>query len=509
MKILIVEDDPVLSELLREYLQQLKHEKVKVCLTAQEGFSAMSDDAFDCAFIDLRLPDADGLQLLDRIKNQDPTLPVVMMSGYPTMGCTIEAMRKGASDFLTKPFTLPDMALALERVIKERNLLLENLTLKLENQTRRQLELVNKELQEKIQEQAKLFSVSEEIDGIRSSEELYPRIVQLASRLAGAKNVGFFILPPERSNLVLISEHGMLRDETADHFLAVKSDLLKEILNAESCPVVVRSEELLDHPRCRGWALENATLTCWPFHIRGELFGLLTTFHNNGGYRPFSETELKLLDFLMKKASLAVENMALYESMIGNFYGILKSLVNALEAKDLYTGMHSERVTRYALTIAGKMECSPSEIESLQTVGYLHDIGKIGIADGILNKPAALTEEELALVKKHPCIGESIVSELGLSPVERAIIRHHHERWDGCGYPDGLRGGEIPFLARIVMVADSFDAMTSKRAYRDAMSVPEAIRELVVNKGRQFDADVVDAFLETLERKEKERPEDV
>ena len=199
----------------------------------------------------------------------------------------------------------------------------------------------------------------------------------------------------------------------------------------------------------------------------------------------------------MKKAALAVENMALYESMIGNFYGMLKSLVNALEAKDPYTGQHSERVTHYALRIAQVMNCSTAEIESLQTVGYLHDIGKIGIADQILNKPAGLTPKEFELVKNHPIIGETIVSELGLSPEERAIIRNHHERWDGMGYPDGLAQHDIPLLARIIMVADAFDAMTSKRAYRDARSRQQAMEELLKNGGKQFDPEVVSAFLET------------
>ena len=502
MKILIVEDDPVLSELLHEYLQRLDHERVQVCLTANEGLTAVQQDVYDCAFVDLRLPDMDGLQLLDIIKTQDPTLPIVMMSGYPTMVYTIEAMRKGASDFLTKPFTLQDMALALERVTKERKLLLENLSLKLECQTRKQLEIVNIELEEKIQEQVKLFEISREIDEIRSSEDLYPRIVQLASRLTAARRVGFFILPPDQNRLVLISEHGMTNDLPIHPVLAVEGDHLKRKLDTCDGPVVIRSGELLKDADMKGRPLESHLLHCWPLHIRGELFGFLSTLQN-GSSKPFSPTEVKLLDFLMKKSALAVENMALYESMIGNFYGILRSLVNALEAKDLYTGKHSERVTKFAVRIAHKMGCNVTQVEALQTVGYLHDIGKIGIADSIRNKPSGLTPEEYELVKKHPAIGESIVAELGLRPEERAIIRHHHERWDGKGYPDGLAGHDIPTLARIVVVADAYDAMTSKRAYRDTMSRVEALGELRRNRGKQFDAEVVDAFMETVEKPEE------
>ena len=125
MKVLIVEDDAILGELLREYLQRLDHEKVEVCVTGREARGVIEEETFDCAFVDLRLPDTNGLELLEAIKKQDPSLPVVMMSGYPTMEYTIEAMRKGAIDFLTKPFTLQDVALTLARVTKERKLLLE------------------------------------------------------------------------------------------------------------------------------------------------------------------------------------------------------------------------------------------------------------------------------------------------------------------------------------------------------------------------------------------------
>ncbi|HOV85469.1 MAG TPA: response regulator [Syntrophobacteraceae bacterium] len=494
MKILIVEDDVVLSELLREYLQQLDHERVRVCFNGQEAEAAVQEESFDCAFVDLRLPDMDGLRLLDSIKREDPSLPIVMMSGYPTMGSTIEAMRKGASDFLTKPFTLQDMALALERVTKERRLLLENLSLQLEIQARNQLELVNKELQDKIHEQGQLFGISRELDEVRSSEDLYPRIVEVASRVTSSKQIGFFIMPPEQNSLMLVSEHGLDRLHDGRRLVQVRGEQLKEALNRES-PVRINLSDLFGGTDSETWLRNSSRLSCWPLHIRGELFGFLAAAAN-GEEKVFSQTEIKLLDFLVKKAALTIENMALYESMIGNFYGILKSLVNALEAKDLYTGKHSERVTRYALRIAQRLGCSPAQIEALQTVGYLHDIGKIGIADSILNKPTVLTSQEYELVKKHPVIGDSIVSELGLSPEERGIIRHHHERWDGTGYPDGLAREEIPHLARIVMVADAFDAMTSKRAYRDAMSPKDALQELQRNKGKQFDADVVDAFRE-------------
>jgi putative nucleotidyltransferase with HDIG domain len=495
MKILIVEDDVILGELLQECLLRLDHERVQVCLTGQEACKVITEEAFDCAFVDLRLPDLDGLQLLERFKREYPSLPVVMMSGYPTMDLTIEAMRKGASDFLTKPFTLQDVALTLQRVTKEKGLLLQNLSLQLECQARRELEKVNRELEARVSEQARLFHISREIDEVRSSEDLYPCIVQLASSLESVEKASFYVVPQDRSSLLAMAACGWNSGEAWPQKVRLSSERMHEVLGNGACHVLMRPEEI--HCSREVSSESDRILSCWPLRIRGEPFGLLMAFHNEGcRLLPLDET--RLFDFLIRKAALAIENMALYESLISNFYGILKSLVNALEAKDLYTGKHSERVTRYATEVARVLGCTGAEIESVQTIGYLHDIGKIGIQDGILNKPGSLTPEEYEIVKKHPVIGESIVAELGLSPEERAIIRHHHERWDGRGYPDGLSGEKIPLLARIVSVADAFDAMTSKRAYRESMSLEESIIELLKNSGKQFDPTTLEAFLELI-----------
>jgi putative nucleotidyltransferase with HDIG domain len=502
MKILIVEDDTLLGECLHDFLRDLSHERVQVCSTASEGYSAIQMEQFDCVFVDLRLPDVDGLRLLDKIRATDPVLPVVMMSGYPTMESAIEAMRKGACDFLAKPFTFNDLALTLERVTRERELLLKNLSLQLESIAGKRAERLNQELQEKIREQTKLFDIFREIEAIGSNESLYPRIVSVASRLTAAMRAGFFILSGEPNSLLLISDQGFSEDQQAERFYRVRHDWMEKLREPDLAHLMIDRTALEDDPKFKALLEKGGMVACWPFRIRGQFFGLLMT-HHNGESETLSESDVNLVDLLVKKAALTIENMALYENLVSNFYGILKSLVSALEAKDPYTRSHSERVTRYAIAIARQMSCSETQIESLRTVGYLHDIGKIGIADTILNKPAALTPEEYELIKKHPVIGESIVLELGLNREQRAIIRHHHERWDGRGYPDGLAAEDVPLLARIVSVADAFDSMTSLRAYRANMAQAEAIRELRANVGKQFDQRVVMAFLESLHAVDK------
>ena len=144
------------------------------------------------------------------------------------------------------------------------------------------------------------------------------------------------------------------------------------------------------------------------------------------------------------------------------------------------------------------MNCTPKEIESIRIASVLHDVGKIAVPDSILLKEGRLTQEEYMIIKNHPSIGENILKPIILLDEERKIIQCHHERWDGRGYPQGLKGKEIPFLARMMAVVDAFDAMTSDRTYRPAMSKDQAIAELIANKKTQFDPDIVDAYIKIL-----------
>lgn len=195
------------------------------------------------------------------------------------------------------------------------------------------------------------------------------------------------------------------------------------------------------------------------------------------------------------------ELLRAYERLFQMSLGTIQSLAKALEEKDPYTRGHSERVTQYALEIAQELGLGQTQIKLIFQAGLLHDIGKIGITDGILNKPAKLTPEEWEKVKSHPEQGAEIVKLIADLKEHTAIIRHHHERWNGQGYPDGLKEENIPLLSRILALADAYDAMTSSRPYRPALSSQEAVKELVKEKGSQFDPQAVDAFISVLKKK--------
>jgi len=178
------------------------------------------------------------------------------------------------------------------------------------------------------------------------------------------------------------------------------------------------------------------------------------------------------------------------------FIQSIGGLVKALDARDPYTKQHSENTMRYAVSIAEAIGLPDEEVAVIRRAAVIHDLGKIGVRDSILLSPGKLTEEELGIMQQHPVIAGRILDQMRFLERELPIVRHHHERWDGKGYPDGLAGTAIPFGARILAVADAFDAITSTRIYRDSKPVPEALRILAENAGTQFDRTVVDAMLQ-------------
>jgi putative nucleotidyltransferase with HDIG domain len=197
--------------------------------------------------------------------------------------------------------------------------------------------------------------------------------------------------------------------------------------------------------------------------------------------------------------ALARETFQVYLELTEAYTDTVRSLVTALEAKDLYTRGHSERVARYSRAIAQALGMSKAQIERIEIAALMHDIGKVGIGKGILSKPGKLTAEEVREIRSHPATGMTILSDLRvLSDLSRIVVAHH-ERWDGSGYPNGLSGEAIPFESRILAVADAYDAMTSDRPYRSALSRVEAVDEVRRGSGIQFDSTVVAAFMASSE----------
>jgi HD-GYP domain-containing protein (c-di-GMP phosphodiesterase class II) len=234
-------------------------------------------------------------------------------------------------------------------------------------------------------------------------------------------------------------------------------------------------------------------LAAVPLVVKGEITGVLEVINKFNGR--FNSQETALLQELACYIAIALENAKIYEHTCHQLKSSFAAFSNAIDKRDSYTHFHSERVRDYAVIISGKKDLAPPQCENLELAAILHDIGKIGIRDNILLKPSHLTSQEFTLIKDHPLKGAEILSLLeGISSEIVNTVRHHHEKWNGGGYPDGLSGEKIPFLARIITICDVFDALTTDRPYRPRMSTETAKSFIIENKNLMFDPDLVDVF---------------
>ncbi|HPC77812.1 MAG TPA: HD domain-containing protein, partial [bacterium] len=236
---------------------------------------------------------------------------------------------------------------------------------------------------------------------------------------------------------------------------------------------------------------------CLPIIHRDKVIGVLN-LNTIKEYRKFDERDIEIINKVIPILADIIETGLLEERIDLLNREILISLVEAIEMRDPYTRGHSEEVAELATLLGKALNLSREDLRLLEIAGYIHDIGKLKIPDRILMKPEKLNDEEWEIMKLHPVWGFEMLGKItALIGIDK-IVRHHHERWDGNGYPDGLKGEEIPFLSRVLALADSFQAMTSDRPYRNALTIPGAIEELRRERDRQFDGRLVDVFIDSV-----------
>ena len=236
-----------------------------------------------------------------------------------------------------------------------------------------------------------------------------------------------------------------------------------------------------------------------PLKPRDTLLGVIQLC-NKKGSNSFSYEDLDLLKILGSQIAFVIQNSELFNNLEKAYLDTLSALTNAIDAKDSYTRGHSDRVTDLSVRLAKEAKLENSELEKIRLAGMLHDIGKIGIPESILNKPGRLDDQEFEVIKSHPVLGVSILGSVEFLQNVVPIIKYHHERYDGKGYPDKLKGNDIPYLARIVSIADTYDAMTTNRPYRKALTTEESLREIERCKGTQFDPELADLFIQMIQR---------
>jgi response regulator RpfG family c-di-GMP phosphodiesterase len=435
--------------------------------TAEQALELLRVEPFDLVVSDIKMPGLSGLDVLRAAKGRQPGTPVVLITGSPSVNSAVFGLRYGAYDYLPKPFSVKEVQELVARVRRDRA----------EGRV-----------------QAFPAGLTDELDRRQFGVELLCKIGELA---LGSVAPGEFIdtvlgytMQSLRADAALM----VLRDD-AGAFTATRrgeprlvGELSTLLRSAFDALVATRGERTL----VLGAGADVTTIAALVPGL-GTSMGVLALARDvrQGTFLP---DEHDLLLGYARTTAVALQKILLRESQEQTLVDTIAAFVNAIESKDTYLKGHSARVSVYAGEIGTVMGLPEADVAVVIRAGMLHDLGKLVMLDSILCKPGTLTAEEYALVQTHPAIGDRILQPLRFLARESRAVRHHHERYDGRGYPDGLRGDAIPLVARVVTVADAFDAMTSDRPYRAAMPMTAAREELVRVSGTQVDPQVVEAF---------------
>lgn len=507
--ILVVDDDRRVVDLLQISLTQNGY-TVRTAMTGEEALDSVRREPPDLVILDLRLPKKSGFEICAALKSTRETahIPIVMVSASAEVDSRLQGLMHGADDYLTKPFSPKELLIKVRRIFErmERHDVLSSKNQELESEVQRNREdllVRNKELRFQVYSLETLMGLTHQLN---ASLELEPLLNTLILSVMGQLRVNsacLFLTDDRESptRLDVSTFKGLKEDQVRGIALAYDSSLVRALLPSDG--EEQRSVRLASLERDPGIAEDvgrlfsaGLTVVC-PVIVKGRLTAMVAVGEKVSG-QEFQSADLEMLRALAESAGIAIENARLFRDLQEAYVSTVRLLVSRIEEKDPYTHGHTERVAAYSVAIAREMALPAEEIQTIQFGAFLHDIGKVHTQDEILHKPGALTDEEWKMVKAHPVRGAEMVR--GVKFLERTIdmIRHHHERVDGKGYPDGLTGDQISLHAKIVNLADAFDAMTTDRPYRAGMTAEQAMEQMTTKAGSQFAAEVVDVFVPAL-----------
>lgn len=478
-RILVVDDEEVIREILADFLS-MEGFTVHVAKDGAEALAELSRASYDLVLSDLKMPNVGGIELLEAISKHTPNVTTIIMTGFGTVESAIDAMKRGAYDYIMKPFKMEEVVHTVRRGLQKRKLEAENLRLR---------------------EALSLYKVSEAIASSLSLDEVLGTATDAALHEVDADAVsvvlqdgnGEFFERARETHPEFRTEGGLgelCPQALADYF-------------EDGRPLRVRGREGLRFFRRLPEGVELSSLIVTPLRVRKRTVGYLGAMSFTPS-KSFDEGQRKLLTIVSNRAAAAIENAKLYEDLKATFKQTIKGLASAIDKMDRYTAGHSERVAAYAQILAIKLGLPEEQVEIVRQSALMHDVGKIGCVMN-LNKPGKLSEAEYGVFQRHPTYGKDILEPIRFLHPLIPGVHMHHERWDGAGYPLGLKAQEIPLIARIIAVADTYDAMTSDRAYRKALPHDVAVNEIERCAGSQFDPDVAHEFTETIESWREER----
>jgi response regulator RpfG family c-di-GMP phosphodiesterase len=488
-KILVVEDEEMIRDSLAEIVSTLFDFEVDV---ASDGLVALEmiqkdTEKYGIVLTDLKMPNLDGMELINQARDLNQDIVFVMITGFATRDNAVSALKRGAYDFVQKPFELDELTAVLKRAV-EHHLLIEvkrNYQKDLENLVRKRT--------------SQLQSVNDDLRNLLALDQKVNKMMVFDERINEYQNNILSRFKPDTAILVLYDNQN---DSFKKPWIFTRDSAKVNVPEDDS--VLSQRKFYCEKNGSKGDTDEKLRLN--PNDLSFFLSRLEHEVFLGYFYLGFEKGISSELENTLKIYSTSLETM-LYSNYLVKFHqremetmflSGIKTISDTVEANSPFTRKHSDRVVKIGEMLANKLGFSYERKYTLKIACILHDIGKVGVENRILNKPGELTEEEKEILQQHPVVGAGIVKGLYGFKIDY-IIRSHHERWDGDGYPDGLKGEEIPLESRIISIADSFDAMGFARPYREGGPLSRVMSELKENAGTQFDPNLVDIFIEWLE----------
>lgn len=463
--VLVVDDEPGVIAIIQEMLEEESYRLVSAYSVA-EAASILSRQNVNIVLTDIFLGDGSGADIMEIAGKVHPESLTILMTGRPTIQNAISMMKEGAYDYLAKPFSLETLKLSLRRADEKIRLEQENI---------------------KLREMMSFYRISEAMGSTLDLDGILRMILDSSLKEFEADLASLYMVKGQQRDLELKAGERIIDPSIESQVNEHCHEVCRETVQTRS-PMIFNDPDAEYSPGEPG----IKSSICQPLLARGEVLGALVVVRSKNPH-PFSQGQLTGLGLMAAKAAAALESSNLYRNLKESYISTVQVLANAIEARDRYTRGHTERVYRLSKIIAEELDWTEEELGDLKMGGILHDIGKIGVPDSILNKPGPLTEKEIEIMKSHPEKGARMIESIPFLSPALPYIKYHHERYDGTGYPYGLKGDEIPLPGRLLAVVDTIDAVTSDRPYRKGRPLEEAIEEITRNSGTQFHPEIVEA----------------
>lgn len=480
-RILVVDDEEQYRSVVREFVKRIGYD----CYTAPDGPNALltlaATGEFDVVISDIRMGEMDGLQMTREAKKRFPHIDFIVMTGHASEYTYSDIIEAGASDFIAKPFSIGELKAKIERIERERRII-------------RHLYTTNKLLVWEASVNSSIAELSKALIGSSSIEDISLLVLRHAKSLTESA-VGFVGYMDKRTGF-LVAPKNVCDPDGENGAGDGIGRTCWDIMLCYQDPLLVNDITEGEWETRLGAACGVERFVSVPATANSVVFGHIVVGNAKTAY---SERDLSVIKRLAAIFAMTVQRkwaeeelQRAHNSLQTALEDTVYALTSALEMRDPYTGGHQRRVADLARTIAVEMGLSEDMIKGVYMAGLVHDIGKIYVPSEILSKPARLREIEMELIRHHSIVGHDILKDVKFPWPIAQIVLQHHERLDGCGYPQGLSNKEILLEARIIGVADVVEAMSSHRPYRAALGIEKALKEIADNSGIQYDPEIVE-----------------